>query len=112
MVHNFESFPGFSPFLMNSYLLFFLFQEIVNFAKSKQIPVDNSKRESIAYGLKKLRQKIRGREDLDHQVAALDKQDSLLSQYLQSFADQDLDFIYDMPLNSEYLSLLETFPNH
>ena len=84
-------------------------QEIVNFAKGKQIPIDNSKRESIAYGLKKLRQKIRGRENLDHQVAALDKQDSLLSQYLQTFNDHDLDFIYNMPLNSEYLSLLETF---
>ena len=87
------------------------FQEIVTFAYKKQIQVDNNKRDSIAEGLKRLRQRIRSREDLDQQIAAaLDPvQDPIIAQNLEKFNDHDLDFIYSMPLNVEYLSLLETF---
>lgn len=88
-------------------------QEIVDFAKTKQIPIDNAKRDSIAYGLKRLRQRIRSREDHstphDKSASASASTASLVEHAsLTSFTVQDLDFIYDMPLNHEYLSLLET----
>ena len=47
-----------------------LFQDIISFAKSKQIPIDNAKRDSLYIGLKKLRHKIRR---LDNQDSFEDK---------------------------------------
>ena len=53
-----------------SKIKFSLFQDIISFAKSKQIPIDNAKRDSLYIGLKKLRQKIRR---LDNQDSFEDK---------------------------------------
>ncbi len=88
-------------------------QEIVNFAKSKQIPMDSAKRDSIANGLRMLRLRIRSREDVDLNSSGVDGASSSASfQFpacLANFTDQDLEFVYEMPLNHEYLDLLDKF---
>ena len=83
----------------------------MNFAKSKQIVIDNTKRESIAQGLKHLRRRIRGLEspDFDKSLIMTSTEKTNNPSPLENYADHELNFIYKMPLNHEYLSVMELF---
>lgn len=93
-----------------SYFLYY-FQDIVSFAKSKQIPIDSAKRESLFIGLKKLRQKIRKHDNQDNfeESRKTTTLEDVEAKYLKDFKDSDVDFLYTMPLNEQYLAILDDF---
>ena len=76
--------------------------------------IDNAKRESISQGLKHLRRRIRGLESPDFDksliMSAVCSSEKLTQNSpLENYADHELNFIYNMPLNHEYLSVMELF---
>ena len=88
---------------------FNVFQDIISFAKSKQIPIDSAKRDSIYIGLKKLRLRIRRHDSQDVYEDRKNTIEEAQAKYLRDFKDSDVDFLYTMPLNDQYLAILDNF---
>jgi hypothetical protein len=78
-------------------------QEIVAFARTKNITIDNSKRASIETNLQRLRAKIRGEEVIDYEPIFREKA------VLPNLAESEAAFIFHVPMNSHYMVFLEAF---